>query len=269
MKKIETFFYQKLDLILLALGAGISIFYLVNFHTTTNIQNFMKGIVELLSKWSFCILLIFILFKKEISLLLEELKNLTKTASNTLPELLGKQKNPQLDTTLDKFINQNISQEKKGGTSSKKQLPPITIEEYKPVMEERMKVINLHLNTLKQDGYDKKEVLVQALAEIGLKLNVELICNIIFNSQLKALEIIVASGEVERKKILNIYEEAKSIKENQKFYSNYSFYEWLNFLKKEDVYLIKTTKTTVLPTEKGIAFLKYIKENKKNLRRPF
>ena len=83
----------------------------------------------------------------------------------------------------------------------------------------------------------------------------------IFGSQIRILEYVNSHSQITRESVKFIYENAK--KSNSKFYENYSYTEYLNFL---FVYnLIREDERIISITILGLDFLKYLTESNKDV----
>lgn len=103
---------------------------------------------------------------------------------------------------------------------------------------------------------EKDDIFYRALASSQIAVTFEKTYFTIFGSQIKTLQHLNESmkSTLNKKEVRKFYEEAKTT--NQKFYTTYSFEEWLGYLGAS--YLIKQKEESIGITVRGKEFLKYI-----------
>lgn len=132
---------------------------------------------------------------------------------------------------------------------------PETIEMFREEVSKETEVSNLKTSD------EKIERLTNYSSLLYIMRHFDNLYNNIFGSQIRILEYINSHSQITRESTKFIYENAK--KNNPKFYENYSYNNYLNFL--FDYILIREDDGILNITILGVDFLKYLTESNKNV----
>lgn len=218
--------------------------------------------ISLLKSWSFIILVITFIFRKNIKDFIDEhcIKSIKTKNSEAQFErtrhkselektgLMQKEENEQKQDTKELYQTDN---------ETSKPIPDLPNNDYKPVIEEQENKIKEYIEKL---VYEEKSVLIRELASTQLAFLFEQIYWAIFGSQLRLLKLLKEKYR-SIKKIRQIYNEVSEKHESE--YKNLSFEQWYNFLATHR--LVEKKSQRYYLTDTGKAFLLHITEKGYNL----
>lgn len=193
----------------------------------------------LLQSWPFVILFVFLCLRKPLILVISGIRELKIAGAH--------------------IITQNINK-------SKIPLPPIPDATLKNLSEKQENEINKMLSQNPQ--FDKEQILIRKLALYLLAIDFDRTYIYIFRSQLEFLIDIYSRFTTQHQKRLNkgvslaYYKHARCL--YPKEYANFSFKIWFDFLVNAE--LIKERAGFICGTDKGANFVKYIIEQRYNIR---
>lgn len=160
---------------------------------------------------------------------------------------------------IEPYVSTLEQQKSASGSSVEDQLSS-PLPDPVPFVEERVKLIRAELNTeeerLKAVGVDRETALMRALARSNIQAHFEQTYNVIWGSQIEALEQINLLMNADLELIKPIYE--KAVRSNPELYQNTSFDTWLRFLEVQQLVTRMLEVATVTP--EGKAFLAYLIE---------
>jgi hypothetical protein len=107
---------------------------------------------------------------------------------------------------------------------------------------------------------DEVDYLVRELAISHLIIHFLRVYNVIFGSQIRALQILNQRGPMKFSELAVLYDEAKT--SDPSFYGDYNFDQWLTFLLQ--VFLIRAENEIVEITPTGFDFLQFLLASKLN-----
>jgi hypothetical protein len=120
--------------------------------------------------------------------------------------------------------------------------------------------------TNETENLTKKEYFLAKSLQFFIEGQFLRIYDLIFQSQIKALQELTFHNITDTvETVMPIYEKAKE--NNKEFYKTYSFNDWIKYL--ESVCLLYTDKEKVYITDKGRAFIQFIKDNEKVLAKKY
>jgi hypothetical protein len=132
---------------------------------------------------------------------------------------------------------------------------PETIEMFREEVSKETEVSKLSTSD------EKIERLTNYGSLLYIMRHFDLLYNNIFGSQIRILEFVNSHSQITRESVKFIYENAK--KNNSKFYENYSYDEYLDFLLAYN--LIREDTRILNITILGLDFLKYLTESNKDV----
>ena len=225
----------------------------------------------LLQSWPFVILFVFLCLRKPLILVISGIRELQIGGTHIITQNINKSKIPLppiSDATL-----KNLSEKQENGINNtqninknKIPLPPISDATLKNLSEKQENEINKMLSQNPQ--FDKEQMLMRKLALYLLAIDFDRTYICIFRSQLEFLIDIYSRFTTQHQKQLNkdvslaYYKHARCL--YPKEYANFSFEIWFNFLVNAE--LIKERAGFIYGTDKGASFVKYIIEQRYNIR---